>query len=170
MSEMIPLADLMNMVADMGAFKATVARVHPDYDSVPKGTSTLVTGRELLDHLTARLAAAEADNDFARKEWAHWEAEACRIEKQRKDAEHAKALAEHFRTDRDAIAGIVERVRHMLLSALDEARNRAYYGCCGRAGVECCGEPVPSWSSADTAIMDTLAPIYRALTPTREGA
>jgi hypothetical protein len=47
-----------------------------------------------IDHLTARAEKAEADNTFARAEWAHWEAEACRIEKERKALEARLAEVE----------------------------------------------------------------------------
>jgi hypothetical protein len=61
---------------------------------------------ELLEkgnHLATRLAEVEADNAFARAEWAHWEAEACRIEK-----------------ERDTLAGIVGPCAKFVAQALDD--------------------------------------------------
>jgi hypothetical protein len=121
MSDASAIIELVEMAADLGALKVTVARVHPDYDSVPKGTSTLVTARELLDSLTARAEKAEADNTFARAEWAHWEAEACRIEKERKALEARLAEVE---LERDALApdecSVMVRVSRDLLPKMGD--------------------------------------------------
>jgi hypothetical protein len=76
-----------------------------------------------------------ASLDFARKESAIWEAKACELQA------HVDALT----ADRDALAGIVERVRKM-------------------SGM---------WSdlgSYPTSYSEAVADINRALTPTREGA
>jgi hypothetical protein len=127
-----------------------------------------------------------ASLDFARKEWAIWEAKACElhaqvdaltarlaeVERERSsmamEAEAERHAATQLEKERDTFAGIVERVRKMVEDALHAAHERAGQVCCGRPGQECCGAPNPEWGEADTAIMDTLAPIYRALNPAPE--
>ncbi len=46
---------------------------------------------------------------------------------------------------------------------MNSAYNRARAVCCGRPGMECCGSPEPEWDEADQLVMDTLAPVQRAL-------
>jgi hypothetical protein len=135
-----------------------------------------------IDHLTARAEKAEADNTFARAEWAHWEAEACRIEQERKALEARlaeveaqrdeaevlfgkwKTSAYELRFDRDTLAGIVERVETLIND----------YGWRLNMG----SDDVVEISTADgSALYDALSRLIdhaqlrrAALTPTREGA
>lgn len=60
----------------------------------------------------------------------------------------------------------VERIAMSLetvQNAMEDAYRNAYQDCCGRGNGQCCGNPVASWSDADQAIMDALAPSQREL-------
>lgn len=46
---------------------------------------------------------------------------------------------------------------------LESAYHRCYPECCGRAGMECCGQPLQAWSPDDQHIMDTLGPVEKDL-------
>jgi hypothetical protein len=173
-----------------------------------------------IDHLTARAEKAEADNTFARAEWAHWEAEACRIEKERKALEarlaevelERDALApdecsvmvrvsrdllpkmgdwcqavrvmvqhesdgvarlvfndqpareiEALRTDRDTLAGIVERVKRAN-TILDNAL------CTLRDHVVLLGDDADYAAKVQDDADASIEKARAALTPTREGA
>ena len=64
------------------------------------------------------------------------------------------------------VAGLVEAAHNALReieAIMHEAYNSAEPVCCGRPGLECCGDPAPEWSDYDQRMMDRLAPHQRAL-------
>jgi len=102
MTEAQAVAEMVEMAGELGALKEVVKKAHPDWSGLPKGTSIIATARELLDSLTADLAAA-------RQEFAEW------LDASRKALDaHAEVVAE-----RDRLAAMVERQKPVLDAAHD---------------------------------------------------
>lgn len=48
-------------------------------------------------------------------------------------------------------------------NTLEAAYHNCYESCCGRAGYECCGNTVQTWTAEDQRTMDVLGPVERSL-------
>jgi hypothetical protein len=73
-----------------------------------------------------------------------------------RDTEFARLARADLVTPLDEVLSAVQDV-------LEAAYHRCYPTCCGRAGMECCGSPLQTWSPDDEHIMKTLGPIERTL-------
>lgn len=72
--------------------------------------------------------------------------------------------------ERDAARERGAKLEAGLRAALESTQNTlqsAYHKCravcCGRAGYECCGDPVQTWDPEDQRTMDVLGPVERSL-------
>ena len=48
-------------------------------------------------------------------------------------------------------------------TVLNDAYDRRFQECCGRAGHECCGDAIEAWTPEDSRIMEVLSPVQRQL-------
>jgi hypothetical protein len=151
MTEAQAVAEMVEMAGELGALKEVVKKAHPDWSGLPKGTSIIATARELLDSLTADLARARADNEFARKEWEIWEAKACELQC---EVKKLKAELDESRAAHELMCGLyVKQGEKVAALTADLAAARQEFA---------------EWLDASRTALDTHAEVVAELDAARE--
>lgn len=128
----------------------------------PEAAKRLAGYREMAEKcadLDVALDTARAEQDALRDKALRYDLDQAGILQREREAIELVDLRARVAGLEAGLQASIESVRN----TLEVAYHNCYESCCGRAGHECCGNTVQTWTEADQRTMDVLGPVEISL-------